>query len=99
MKKLLITITGLFILPLSLYAAGEQIVDIDIEGMSCEFCAHSVQKNINKLPGVEKASVNIDDKKAHIVMAPGKQANIELLKKKISDSGFVPVKVTISTRE
>jgi len=99
MKQILIMITGIFLLPLSLFAAGEQVVYIDIEGMSCKFCAYSVQKNLKKLPDVESASVSIDDKKAHIIMVDGKQADIELLKKKISDAGFVPVKVTISTLE
>ncbi len=63
MKHILIVITGIFILPLSLFAAGEQVIDIDIEGMSCKFCAYSVQKNLKKLPDVESASVSIDDKK------------------------------------
>jgi len=80
-------------------AAGQQVVDIDIEGMSCKFCAHSVQKNISKLPYVEKADVNIETKKAHIVITTGKEANIEQLKKKISDSGFTSVKVTIGINE
>ncbi len=96
MKKLLLTLTGMFLFPLSLLAAGEQVVDIDIEGMSCKFCAYSIQKNLSKLPDVDKAEVSIDDKKAHVVMKPGKQADVDELKKKITDSGFTPVKVTIS---
>jgi len=96
MKQVLLTLTGMFLFPLSLMAAGEQVVDIDIEGMSCKFCAYSIQKNLSKLPDVDKAEVSIDNKKAHIVMAPGKQADVDLLKKKITDSGFTPVKVTIS---
>lgn len=36
MKQILFTLTGLFLfsLSLSLLAAGEQVVDIDIEGMT-----------------------------------------------------------------
>ncbi|MFK5915708.1 MAG: heavy metal-associated domain-containing protein [Woeseiaceae bacterium] len=97
MRHFLFTLTSLFLFPLSLLAAGQQVVDIDIEGMSCKFCAHSVQKNITKLPYVEKAIVNIETKKAHIVIVQGKEANIDQLKKKITGSGFTPVKVTIST--
>lgn len=99
MKVILITLTALFLFPLSLLAAGKQVVDIDIEGMSCKFCAYSVQKSLSKLPGVEMAEVNIDNQKAHIVMSAGNQADVEQLKKKISDSGFTPVKVVISTNE
>lgn len=99
MKQILLTLTGMLLFPLSLMAAGEQVVDIDIEGMSCKFCAFSVQKNLSKLPGVDKAEVSIDDKRAHIVMAPGQHADVEILKQKITDSGFTPVKVTTSILE
>lgn len=96
MKKLLITVVSVFIFPLALMAAEVQVIDIDIEGMSCQFCAHSVQKKMTRLPYVEKAEVNIDTKKAHIVVAKGQQANIDELKQKILDSGFKPIKVTVS---
>ncbi len=96
MNNFLIVLTGLFILPLLTVCAEQQVVDIDIEGMSCKFCAHSVQKNLTKLPYVEKAQVNIETKKAHIVLVEGKEANIEELKSKVTDSGFTPVKVTTS---
>jgi len=92
-----ITMVGLFLYPLSLIAAGEQVVDINIEGMSCKFCAHKIQKELTLLPGVETVSVSIDDKKAHIVMSPGKKANVEQLKKKITASGFTPVETTTET--
>lgn len=99
MKHMLISIAIFLFLPLSVFAAGEQVVDIDIEGMSCKFCAYGIQKNLSKLPYVEKAEVNIETKKAHIVIVSGKQANIDQLKKQISDSGFTPVKVTIGSNK
>jgi len=97
MKQLLITLSSLLVLPLSLLAAEQQVVDIDIEGMSCKFCAHSVQRQITKLSYVKKAEVNIDTKKAHIVVVEGKEANLEELKQKVTNSGFKPVKVTVSS--
>jgi len=86
---------GFILIPIYAFAAGGQVVDVDIEGMSCKFCAYSVQKNLKKIPGVEQAEVNIETKKAHVVMAEGQQANIEQIKKKISEAGFTPVKVVI----
>ncbi len=97
MKKFLLTAASLYLFPLALMAAELQVIDIDIEGMSCKFCAHSVEKSITKLSYVEKADVNIETKKAHIVVTQGKKANIDELKKKIINSGFTPVKVTISS--
>ena len=97
MKKLLITVVSVFLFPMALMASELQVIDIDIEGMSCKFCAHSVQKKMTKLPYVKKAEVNIDTKKAHIVVAEGQQANIDELKQKILDSGFKPVKVIVNS--
>ncbi len=94
MKQLIMSL--IFFFPLSLLADNTQIIDIDIEGMSCKFCAYSVKKNLSELPGIEQADVNIDTKKAHIVMQEGQQADIEQIKQKITESGFTPVKVTLS---
>ncbi len=98
MKQVIIALTVLLFLPLSLRAANTQVIDIEIKGMSCKFCAYSVQKNLGKLPEIDKAEVNIDTQKAHIVMHEDRQANVEQLKEKITESGFTPVKVTISNQ-
>ncbi len=89
----------LLLLPASLFAAGVQMVDIDIEGMSCKFCAYKIQKNLSQLPAVETAKVDIDSNKAHLVMSAGKQADIEQIKEIILESGFTPVKITLSNNE
>ncbi|WP_198262932.1 heavy-metal-associated domain-containing protein [sulfur-oxidizing endosymbiont of Gigantopelta aegis] len=99
MKSLLISLSLLFFLVLSSLASGKQVVNIDINGMSCKFCAYSVQKSLNTLPGVEKADVNIDTNKAQVVMVDGHEADIELIKKKIIESGFSPAKVTLSNKD
>jgi len=95
MQKTVFSIIVSLILPISLWATEQQTIDIDIEGMSCQFCAHSVQKKLSTLPYIEKAQVNIDTKKAHLIVATGKVVNIEELKNKIVASGFKPLKVTI----
>ena len=94
MKQLIMSLILFF--PMSLLAGNTQIIDIDIEGMSCKFCAYSVKRNLSKLPDIATAEVNIDTKKAHIVMQEGKQADVEQIKQKITESGFTPIKVTLS---
>jgi len=96
MKQILLSLTILIFLPLSIMAESKHVIDVDIECMSCKFCAYNIQKQLSNLPGVEKAEVNIDKNKAHVVMQNGKKADVELIKKKISDSGFTPVQVTES---
>lgn len=41
-------------------------LDIAIKGMTCASCAGRVEKALNKLPGVQAATVNLATEKAHI---------------------------------
>jgi len=97
MKHTLIAILTLAVIHVSAYAANKQQIEVDIKGMTCKFCAYGVQKKLNKLPNIEKAEVNIDTKKATIVVKEGMQINLDEVKKAIKSSGFVPVKVTTKT--
>ena len=45
-------------------------VDLDIGGMTCTSCAMSIEKKLNKLPGVV-ATVNYATEKAHVVLPQG----------------------------
>ena len=98
MKRLLI-LTGFLLLPLSLLATEAQVVEIGVEGMSCKFCARNINKKISLLPGVEKAEVSYEGKKARITMAPGAKADIGQIKKQISEAGFKGVDIKTGTAE
>jgi len=45
-------------------------IDLDISGMTCTSCAMSIEKKLNKLPGVV-ATVNYATEKAHVVLPQG----------------------------
>jgi Cu+-exporting ATPase len=61
-------------------------VELDVEGMTCAACSARIEKNLNKLEGVE-ASVNLASEKAVVRFSSEKQ-NIDGLIKKIQDSGY-----------
>jgi len=46
--------------------ARPQIIELDVQGMTCASCAARIQKKLNKLDGVQ-ASVNYATEKAHVV--------------------------------
>lgn len=56
---------------------ANQIVELDVQGMTCASCAARIQKKLNKLDGVQ-ASVNYATEKAHIV-APSEVSADELI--------------------
>ena len=66
--------------------AGER-VDLLITGMTCAACANRIEKQLNKQPGVEKASVNFATSKATINYNPEK-TGIGNLINTVKDVGY-----------
>jgi copper ion binding protein len=86
-------------LSFDLWAAGPQVVEINVKGMTCPFCVYGIEKNLGKLPGVAKVQVSLEKKKARVVMKTGATADVEHIKKAILDAGFTPGDVTILPNE
>jgi Cu+-exporting ATPase len=62
------------------------VVELDLEGMTCAACAARIEKNLNKLEGVE-ASVNLATEKATVRFEP-KALDVAALIQRIRDSGY-----------
>ncbi len=65
-----------------------------IEGMSCASCAANVEKSLNKVKGVEKASVNFANKSAQVDYDKNKTNEKELFGSVIK-SGYTPLDTSI----
>lgn len=61
--------------------------NLQISGMTCAACALRIEKGLNKLEGVELASVNLALEKSAIKYDPAK-INLEDIQKKIEDLGY-----------
>lgn len=46
--------------------AGEKIAVIDVKGMTCPLCTVAVKRSLKKTPGVLKAKVKLNTKKATV---------------------------------
>lgn len=101
--KAIATVLALFlVLPATLWgaeavpkAAEQQVLEIQVKGMTCPFCAYGIEKNLGKLPGVGKAQVSLETKKARVVMQPGRTSDESAVRKVILDSGFTPGEATV----
>jgi len=60
-------------------------VELDVEGMTCAACAARIEKNLNKLDGVE-ASVNLATDKATVRFDP--KLKVESIIQRIRDTGY-----------
>lgn len=61
------------------------VVELDVQGMTCASCAARIQKKLNKLDGVQ-ASVNYATEKAHVVAPEG--TDVETLISTVEAAGY-----------
>jgi Cu+-exporting ATPase len=74
-----------------------QVVDLSVGGMTCAACATRVEKQLNKLPGVE-AVVNFALERAHVRFTPG-AVDAERLLATVVRTGFTATVARDETRE
>ena len=70
MKKLLLLL--FLLLPIKAHSI---IIDIQVEGLVCDFCAQSIEKVFMKQPGVAVVYVNLDRQNVQVKMADVFQEN------------------------
>ncbi len=99
MQKTALMLMGLFLLSGPVLATPQEVLEIDVAGMTCAFCAYGVEKNLGKLPGVEQAQVSLEAKKARVVMKAGETPDETTIREIIRDAGFTPRESSRYTEE
>jgi mercuric ion binding protein len=67
---------------------AKQIIEAEVHGIACSFCAYGLEKKIKKMPGVETVSVDVNQGKAVITMQDSAAMEKEPLEKVVKDAGF-----------
>jgi P-type Cu+ transporter len=63
------------------YGTVKAAVELELGGMTCAACANRIEKGLNKLPGVTKATVNFALETAHVEYAAGAVTVPDLVQK------------------
>ena len=101
MKKA-ISILTLFVL---LLAAGvsvaetRQVLIIEIRGLNCPFCAYDVGVALMKMPGVDRADINLADNQARVFMIAGRNADEQQIRAVIIAEGLTPGTSELQTED
>jgi len=101
MKKT-ITILTLFVL---LLAAGvsvaetRQVLIIEVRGLNCPFCAYDVGVALMKMPGVDRADIDLAENQARVFMLAGRSADEEQIRALIIAEGLTPGASELQTEE
>lgn len=68
--------------------ANSELFTLDIGGMTCASCVGRVEKALDKVPGVEAATVNLATEQARIRLKPGSQVRIEEVIAQVQKTGY-----------
>lgn len=85
-KTFLLLIMMLF--PSVVVAEHIQVIEIDVEGMNCPFCAYGLKSQLEKLSDIETAEVSLEVNKVRLTLKEGVKANEALYRETIKDAGF-----------
>ena len=66
---------------------SQQSISLPLTGMSCANCAANIERGLNKLAGVQSASVNFASEKAEVAFDPS-QLKLEEIVAQVKKSGF-----------
>ncbi len=84
-RKFLLTV--LLALPVAAFAGALQTVVLDVQKMTCALCSVTVQKALQKVPGVSEAKIDYDNKTATVKFDPEKTSPAVLIKA-TANAGF-----------
>lgn len=85
MRKLLVSL--LLVLPITALAAAPETAVLDLRNMNCSMCSITIQKALEKVPGVLDAKVDYDHKTAVVKYDPAK-ADSSALIRATTNAGF-----------
>ncbi|MDQ8734855.1 heavy metal translocating P-type ATPase [Paenibacillus sp. LHD-38] len=69
------------------YGTAKEVVDFELEGMTCAACANRIEKGLSKLPGVTNATVNFAMEIARVEYSPG-EITIADMQSKVRQLGY-----------
>ncbi|MGG4044316.1 heavy metal translocating P-type ATPase [Paenibacillus favisporus] len=69
------------------YDTAKEVVDFNLEGMTCAACANRIEKGLSKLPGVTNASVNFAMETARVEYSPA-DITVSDMQNKVKQLGY-----------
>lgn len=69
------------------YSTVKDAVDLQLTGMTCAACATKIEKSLNKLPGVSRATVNFAMETAHVEYNPA-DVTVSDMQRRVEKLGY-----------
>lgn len=65
-------------------------VTVEVDGLSCPFCAYGLEKRIREMSAVEESTINVKDGTVEVIPVQGQHIDIDNLKAAVKAGGFTP---------
>ncbi len=103
--RLAVFLTGLLLLTLIHHAAAQpgQVVgmlevSVQVDGLSCPFCAYGLEKKLRKVDNVASLEIHVSEGRAVLTPEPGTSLDLAALEEAVRDGGFTPNGLTLTAR-
>ena len=100
MKRKLGIIVGATLLVLLVVSEDgySQVTDatVRVDGLSCPFCAYSLEKQLKKVNGTGDVVIEVNDGIAALTARDGQSIGVEQLEEAVGKAGFTPRGITIT---
>ena len=91
LKKFITVFSLIFLINISSAFAKE--INVDVNGLVCEFCAITIEKNFKKKDEIKEVKVDLDQKKVFLIFKDGKDLSDKTIKDTIVNNGYNVVKI------
>ena len=88
MKQVVILFVLLFVSGISTVLAQSNEVKVRVDGLSCPFCAYTLEKKLYELNGVDSLSIDYEEGLVFMLVMNPDDIQIEDIKTKIEEAGF-----------
>jgi len=94
----LLLITGLLLAaplaPANAQESSTQSATIQVDGLSCPFCAYGLEKHLKKVNGVEGVTINMKRGQATVALKSDAQVDDQTLRQAVKKAGFTARGIT-----
>jgi copper chaperone CopZ len=100
-----VSLVGLLVLSLTHDVAaqpgqpfGMLEVSVQVDGLSCPFCAYGLEKKLKKVDHVASLEIQVNEGRAVLTLEPGTSLDLAALEQAVRDGGFTPGGLTLTAR-
>ncbi len=73
-------------------------VSVQVDGLSCPFCAYGLEKKLKKVDNVASFEIQVSEGRVVLNPQPGTSLDLAALEQAVRDGGFTPRALTLTAR-